>query len=194
VTRSQESMGGTAAEPLSAAAVITPARLTIPLLQPVLQKLVSVEIRDTAHNRLVTCIEILSPVNKREPGLLAYRQKRQRLYQADVHLLELDLLRRGTRPFAHPQLPAVPYAIALTRAQSAATDIWPLQISDPLPVLPIPLQAPDPDVPMDLSAAMTEIYDEAAYDLSVNYAESPPPPSFSAVDQTWMEQWLNGSS
>ncbi|NEO53891.1 MAG: DUF4058 family protein [Okeania sp. SIO3B5] len=31
-------------------------------------------------------IEVLSPVNKREPGLTNYRQKRRRLYQARVHL------------------------------------------------------------------------------------------------------------
>lgn len=103
--------------PASPASVsVTPAPLTLPVFQPVAVRLVSVEIRDTAKNVLITCIEILSPVNKREPGLSAYRQKRQRLYQAGIHLLELDLLRWGTRPFAHPRLPDVAYAIALTRA------------------------------------------------------------------------------
>src|SRR6266446_2555449 len=66
----------------------TPAPLTLPVLQPVDIQVVNVEIRDTAHNRLVTWIEILSPVNKREPGLTVYRQKRQRLFQASVHLVE----------------------------------------------------------------------------------------------------------
>src|SRR5215475_10402791 len=68
----------------------TPAPLTLPVLQPIEVQIVTVEIRDTAHNRLITCIEILSPVNKREPGLTVYRQKRHRLYQAGVHLVELD--------------------------------------------------------------------------------------------------------
>lgn len=76
----------------------TPAPLTLPLLQPVEVRVPTVEIRDTALNVLVTCIEILSPVNKREPELTQYRQKRQRLYQAGVNLIELDLLRRGNRP------------------------------------------------------------------------------------------------
>lgn len=76
----------------------------VPVVHPVAVRLTKVEIRDTAQNKLVTCIEILSPVNKREPGIADYRRKRQQLYQAGVHLLELDLLRRGTRPFAHPQL------------------------------------------------------------------------------------------
>jgi len=55
------------------------------MLLPIEVRIASVEIRDTA-NTLVACIEILSPVNKREPGLMPYRQKRQRLYNANVHL------------------------------------------------------------------------------------------------------------
>ena len=53
--------------------VSLPAPLTLPVLQPVDIRVVNVEIRDAAHNRLVTCIAILSPVNKREPGLTVYR-------------------------------------------------------------------------------------------------------------------------
>ncbi|MGB7414647.1 MAG: DUF4058 family protein [Thermosynechococcaceae cyanobacterium] len=184
----------TAQSESAATTVITPAGLTLPVVQPVSVRLASIEIKDTAKNKLVTCIEILSPVNKREPGLLTYRQKRQRLYQAGVHLLELDLLRRGTRPFAHPQLPEVPYAISLTRSKSPSMEVWPLQLSDPLPVLPVPLQMPDADVPMDLSAAIAEVYDEAAYDLSVNYAEPPPPPALSQIDQEWTVQLMNSPS
>jgi Protein of unknown function (DUF4058) len=83
--------------PQKSLASVTPATLTIPLTET---KLTNVEVRDTKNNQLVTSIEILSPVNKREPGLSTYRKKRQRLHQAGVHLLELDILRRGTRPFA----------------------------------------------------------------------------------------------
>ena len=80
---------------------ITPTSLSVSLLD-VEVRLATVEIRDTAQNQLVTSIEILSPVNKREPGLRKYRDKRRQLHQADVHVLEIDLLRRGQRPLAHP--------------------------------------------------------------------------------------------
>jgi hypothetical protein len=75
-----------------AGAAVTPitAPLTIPLPHA---RLATVEIRDVAQNILVTSIEILSPVNKREPHLSQYRQKRERLRAAHVHLLEIDLLR-----------------------------------------------------------------------------------------------------
>lgn len=169
----------------------TPAPLSLPLLQSIEVRIPSIEIRDTARNILVTSIEILSPVNKREPGMTAYRQKRQRLYQANVHLIEIDLLRRGTRPFNHPRIPAVPYLISLTRAQSGAIDLWPLQFVDRLPTIPVPLRDPDPDISLDLATALNEIYDEAAYDLSINYSESPPPPPLSEAEQQWVRQLLD---
>jgi hypothetical protein len=169
---------------------ITPATLSIPVILPVEVQLSSVEIRDTASNQLVTSIEILSPVNKREPGLAQYRVKRQRLYQAGVHLIELDLIRRGTRPVAHHRLPDVPYLITLTRARTGKTDVWPLALGNALPTLPIPLRPPDDDVTLDLAAALTAVYDEAAYDLSIDYRQEPPPPALSEADRTWIGELI----
>ncbi|MEM6251524.1 MAG: DUF4058 family protein [Cyanobacteria bacterium P01_D01_bin.156] len=169
---------------------ITPAQLSLPIPQAVQVRLTTVEIRDTAKNRLVASIAILSPVNKREPGLTTYRQKRQRLYQANVHLLELDLLRRGTRPFAQPRLPKVSYCISLTCAKAKQMQIWPVELSTPLPVVPVPLQHPDPDVPLDLQAILTAIYDEAAYDLSLDYEQAPPPPALNKAEMDWLQEQL----
>jgi hypothetical protein len=107
-----------AANPGGKPVLVTPATLTLPLLSPVEVRIATVEIRDTANNTLVACIEILSPVNKRVPGLTPYRQKRQRLYQSNVHLVEIDLLRRGTRPFNHPRLPNTAIRIGRCMAHS----------------------------------------------------------------------------
>ncbi|MEO0887448.1 MAG: DUF4058 family protein [Cyanobacteria bacterium J06648_10] len=173
---------------------ITPPSLALPVTQAVQIRLTSVEIRDTANNKLITSIEILSPVNKREPGLTAYRKKRQRLYQADVHLLELDLLRRGTRPFAQPRLPEVPYCIALTRAQSKQVEVWPVELPNSLPVVPVPLLLPDADAPLDLQSVLAAIYDEAAYDLTLDYSQTPPPPTLSSEEINWLKSTTNSIS
>jgi len=154
-------------------AAFTPAAMAIPALLPVPWQIPVVEIHDTAGNTLVTCLEILSPVNKREPGFQAYRGKRQRLIQAGVHLLEIDLLRRGLRAVHHAQVPATPYLTALTRANTGKTEVWPIRLDERLPVIPVPLRSPDADVPLDLQAALTAVYDEAAYDLSIDYQRSP---------------------
>ena len=182
-----------ASSPSGSTLTITPPTLALPVTQAVQVRLISVEVRDTANNKPITSIEILSPVNKREPGLTTYRKKRRRLYQANVHLLELDLLRWGNRPFAQPRLPDVPYCIALTRAHAKQIEIWPIDLPTPLPVVPIPLQAFDPDVPLNLQAALTDIYEEAAYDLTLNYSEVPPPPVMADDDAKWMRSLCSGS-
>lgn len=172
----------------------TPATLTIPVLLPVEIQIPVVEIRDTAQNQLITSIELLSPVNKREPGLLAYRQKRQRLYQAGVHLIELDLLRRGTRPIAHARVPEASYLIGLTRSHSGQTAIWPLTLADLLPILSVPLRQPDEDVLLDLAAAFASVYDEAAYDLSIDYTGDPPPPALRPAERQIVREVLGTHS
>jgi hypothetical protein len=52
--------------------------------------LTTVEIRDVAERRLVTVIEILSPVNKRGEGAREYHDRRMRLLQTQTHMLEID--------------------------------------------------------------------------------------------------------
>jgi hypothetical protein len=184
--------GSTATGALTAASLpITPAVLSVPLLD-IEVRLATVEIRDTAHNRLVTSIEILFPVNKREPGLSKYRDKRRQLHAANVHILEIDLLRRGQCPLAHPRIPQSAYRITLIRATARCADIWSLRLQDALPVVPVPLRQPDGDLPLDLATAFTTIYDRAAHDLSLNYDAPPPPPPLSAEEHTWVRQWTEG--
>ena len=168
---------------------IPTAPLTVPVFQPEV-RLASVEIRDVAKNELITTIEIISPVNKRQPDLTRYRQKRDRLYDAGVHLLEIDLLRRGQRPFTHQLIPACHYLITLTRRFGTTADVWPLQLTDKLPTLPVPLKEPDPDVVLDLGAVLTTVYDEAAYELSIDYDQLPPPPDLEPDLKAWLRELL----
>jgi hypothetical protein len=183
-----ETPGGTVG-----AAVVAPitAPITIPLPQV---RVPTVAIRDVAQNILVTSIEILSPVNKREPNLSQYRQKRARLRAAQVHLLEIDLLRRGTRAWMHPRIPHVSYLVLLTRAQASAVEAWPITLQDKLPTLPVPLRPPDPEAILDLSAALHAIYDEAFYHLSIDYTQEPPPPPFSREEMAWLRKQLKNAT
>jgi hypothetical protein len=174
-------MAGTAAQ-------IT-ASLTIPVPQV---RVATVAIRDVAQNVLVTSIDMLSPVNKQEPNLSHYRQKRERLRAAQVHLLEIDLLRRGTRAWNHPSLPDVPYLVLLTRAQASAVEAWPIKLQEKLPTLPVPLRPPAPEVILDLSAALDAIYDEALYSLSIDYTQDPP--LLSNEDRAWLQAQLQHSA
>lgn len=154
-------------------------------------RLVTIEIRDTAQRRLVTSIEILSPINKRSGGgLVEYRAKREMVILAGAHLLEIDLLRQGTRPPRLIDLPQSDYFVFLTRAeQGDLTETWPISVRDPLPVVPVPLLPGDDDVPLDLGHALRTICDEARYDLSIDYSQPPISP-LSEDDAEWARELL----
>lgn len=165
----------------------TPPTISIPIAPPVEVRIPVVEIRDQKDNRLITAIEILSPVNKRKPGLEPYRAKRLRLYESGVHLLEIDLIRRGERPFAYPNAPKAHYWATLVRAGSGRTDIWAFNVQDPLPAVPVPLQPPDQDRVLHLGRSMQLLYERSRYDLSIDYREDPPRPPFEEEEMEWIQ-------
>jgi hypothetical protein len=175
------------------ALTIAPAPLSIPLTIMTQVRQASVQIRDVASNQLVTSIEILSPSNKREPGMTAYLLKRDELRLAEVHLLEIDLLRRGKRAWPPESLPDSAYLATLIRARHIQAEVWPIGLRERMPVLPVPLRHPHTDVPLDIQAALGAIYDEADYPLTLDYGQPPPEPPLSEEDAAWattcIEQW-----
>lgn len=167
---------------------ITPETLVLPAIKPVAIRIPVVEIWDKKHNKLITAIEILSPVNKRRPGLQPYREKRLRLHYAGVHLIEIDLLRRGERPLVHPYLPPSHYLVSLLRAGSGQTQIWAIDVKESLPVIPVPLKHPDEDTFLDLDKALKDLYEQRDLGKAIDYGETPPPPAFSETDLQWMKE------
>jgi hypothetical protein len=151
---------------------------------------VSVEIRDVADRRLVTCIELLSPTNKRGPGREEYAAKRFQILAGNAHLVEIDFLRVGARfPTAQP-LPSNPYFVFVSRAgQRHQVEVWPIRLEQPLPVVPIPLLPEDAPVPLDLQRALTVIYDIIGYDELIDYTQGPPGP-LSPAELAWVEDQL----
>ena len=160
---------------------------------PSREKLTTIEIREAHTKTLVAIIEVLSPVNKRanSPGREEYLQKRGRVLQSHAHLLEIDLLRVGERvPMLDP-LPAAPYYVILSRVERRPlSEVWPIGLSNPLPVVPVPLLAPDPDVVLDLDAILTTVYNRSGYAKWINYAVPPPGPPFDAEAVVWVETVL----
>lgn len=156
-------------------------------------RLSSVEIREVNTFQLVTAIEILSPVNKR-PGQDAYEEyqrKRRELLRSQAHLLEIDLLRVGTRPPLQQPVPPAPYYVVLSRANKRPrVEVWPIQLWDSLPCLPVPLLEPDPDAVLDLGAMTAAVYERGAYAGFIEYQKSPPPPVFEQADQVWIDRQL----
>lgn len=182
-------------EPVSSAVAVTPAPVQSAVALEMPLRTHAIEIRATATDELVTIIEILSPVNKR-PGHDAYRdyqRKRRDLLRSEVHLLEIDLLRGGERPPLIEPVPPAPYYVTLSREQRRPTvDVWPIQLADSLPVLPVPLHPPDDDAPLDLGAAVAAVYERGAYASQIDYRQPPPPPTLSAAAESWLAELLSG--
>lgn len=149
--------------------------------------LLTVEIRDVAQRRLVTVIEILSPVNKRGDGAREYATRRTELLQTDTHLLEIDLLCQGQRIQLQGQPPPAPYYIYLSRADRRPyTLVYALSLRNPLPRIPVPLLAPDPDVVLDLQSALDACFELVGYENLLDYSALPPS-GHTAEDLTWIE-------
>jgi hypothetical protein len=175
---------------------ITPPALEIPIWSELEIKLMTVTIRTVSGSRLVTSIEILSLSNKRigSHAYRAYHRKRERLLRSPAHLMEIDLLRAGERPPLSEALPEASYFVVLSRAERRPTaEVWPIQLADRLPVAPVPLLAPDPDVPLDLGAAMAAVYQRAAYDRRLDYRRRPPAPPLTAAETAWLEERLRAA-
>ena len=164
-----------------------PVRLTLPNVDT--ERYTWLEILDTRTRRVVTVVELLSPTNKKPgPDRDEYLGKRAFLLFGSVHFVEIDLRRGGTRP-QPPVLPPCDYYVLLSRKQDRPqVGMWPLSLRERLPVVPIPLNAPDPEVRLDLQAVLHRVYDAADYGKYI-YSETPEPP-LSPEDAAWAQQFI----
>ncbi len=172
---------------------VTPAPVETVALHDVPLELFSVEIRRSDNEVLVTAIEILSPVNKQpsHDAYFEYRRKRRELMNSSAHLMEIDLLRGGTRSQLATPVPPAPYYVTLSRANRRPTvEVWPLALEERLPVLPVPLAAPDPDVPINLGDVVATVYERGGYDVQIDYRKAPPPPPLTAKERKWAAELL----
>jgi hypothetical protein len=153
------------------------------------ERLSFVEIRDRHSRELITIIEVLSPSNKRiGPDREKYVAKRRQLLASSVHFVEIDLLRGGPR-MPVEDLPDCDYCIMVSRIEKRPhVGIWPIRLRERLPVIPIPLRAPDADARLDLQEALDHLYDAAGYEDYI-YTGTPQPP-LHPDDAAWARQFL----
>ncbi|MBI4672921.1 MAG: DUF4058 family protein [Chloroflexi bacterium] len=162
-----------------------------------------VEIRDAAHgHKLVTLIEIVSPSNKRAgPDRRAYEAKQREVLESDAHMIELDLLRAGRRLLPYPELDeavyrfACDYLVVLNRS-NLRQDTWidytlyPIDVREILPVIPVPLGQGDSDVALDLQTVAQRAYRRGPYLRAIDYTQPPPEPAFSPEKVEWINARL----
>jgi hypothetical protein len=146
-----------------------------------------VEIHKADHE-LVTGIEIVSPLNKRAgtKGWDLYTWKRQLYLSGFANFIEIDLLRRGRCGPMFDMLPESRYSLLVShKEQAPRCAIWPAYCTEPLPVIPVPLAPPDPDVVLDLQPLVAAIYERSRYDRDIDYRRPVDPP-LSAAEAAWL--------
>jgi hypothetical protein len=144
------------------------------------------------ETRLVTCIEVLSPSNKRKgkKGWKLYLRKRNALLLGKANLVEIDLLRGGQRmPMVGPW-PQSPYYLLVGREDHVPScRVWPASFKEPLPEIPVPLASPDPDLPLALQPMIDAVYERSRYGRRLDYTRPLTPP-LSPEESAWLAERL----
>ncbi|MFP4435864.1 MAG: DUF4058 family protein [Chloroflexaceae bacterium] len=158
----------------------------LPMPEEVVERFL--EIREVATGAVITVIELLAPTNKLPgAGRLAYERKRLRLLASASHLVEIDLLRTGPPlPLRLPPGTAPgDYRMVISRApQRPTAEVLLFRVRDPIPALSIPLQPGEPEPQLPLNQVLHTLYDNAGYDLAVDYRQPPDPP-LTEADAAW---------
>jgi hypothetical protein len=143
-------------------------------------------------------LEILSPINKMSgtPGRRIYLKQQRRRLDADVHLIEIDLLRDGAHTVACPMRPqreeGWDYLVSLHRAGAQNKyELWPTALKDRLPRIAVPLTDGAADVVIDLQAILNRCYESGRYEMRIDYGEECPAP-LSQQNAKWIDELLRG--
>lgn len=154
------------------------------------------EIIDADGRQVVTVIEILSPTNKMSgsAGRKSYLDKRNEVMESSTHLVEVDLLRDGKGFVARERFPNADYFVFLSRTGSERRRnfVWPIDLTQKLPVVEIPLRERDEDAHLDLQACIEQVYDRGAYHMAIDYKDQPVP-ALTEQREAWADEILRNA-
>jgi hypothetical protein len=174
--------------PLAEAGVL---EVEIPMTDEVSENFL--EIREVHTHRLVTILELLSPVNKlNDEGRQQYLQKRSHILLSQTNLVEVDLLRAGNPMPVVGQPVASHYRILVSRAwQRPRAQLYPFNLQQPIPLFPLPLLRQDDPPEVDLGAILHALYERARFDLRLDYTQPSVPP-LGEEDAAWAGELISG--
>ncbi len=110
---------------------------------------------------------------------------------AGVHLVEIDLIRRGPHVLDIPEaflgsVRPFDYLIHIGRREGEKFEVYPVRLQDRLPRIRIPLKAGDADAALPLQPLLDEAYELLAMADRIDYSSDPAPPAVSRQDADWI--------
>lgn len=147
------------------------------------------KIKEVVTGRVITTIEILSPTNKRGQGRQKYEEKRQRVLNSRTNLVEIDLLRSGHSLPMNNALSSDYHVLISRETERPVADLYPFNLQDQMPIIPIPLQAADQEPTVDLKQIIEDIIVRSGYTHFIDYMIEPIP-NLPQADQRWLDELL----
>jgi hypothetical protein len=164
-----------------------------------IERFVEIYERRSSQDRLVATIEVVSPANKTRgnPGFDKYREKQGEVLATQSHLVEIDLLRKGThvtavpRDLAREKAGPFDYHVSVHRFDRPQDFfVYPIRLEQRLPVIMIPLLPGDPEVVLDLQATFDRAYDAGPFRRRIRYGEDPIRPTLRPEQALWVDSIL----
>jgi hypothetical protein len=190
-----------AVAPASDASVLTPQPVTTPTLvlggDVPMQDEVSenfLEIHEVKTGKLITIVELLSPVNKlHKQGREEYERKRGYVFRSWTSLVEIDLLRAG-EPMPVIGTPVKSdYRILVSRGtERPRAALMAFTLRQPIPAFRLPLLPGDAEPEVTLNRILHDLYRRARFDLRLDYTQSPIPP-LAEADTLWAQELTQAS-
>lgn len=168
-------------------AVVAPVTVTVPGVTK--KKARRLAIRDSRSLEVVTVIEVLSPSNKAGGAdRNKYLEKRMEVLTSRTNFVELDLLRGGQRMPIRTLPECDYYAMVSPWTARPPIGLWPFNLRDVLPTIPIPLRPGEPEPMLELKPVLDRAYDDGGFARRIY--RTPPEPPLSPADAEWAKGFL----
>jgi hypothetical protein len=149
------------------------------------------EIHEVKTGKLITIVELLSPVNKlHKQGREEYERKRGYVFRSWTSLVEIDLLRAGDpMPVVGAQIQS-DYRILVSRGlQRPRATLIACTLRHPIPTFRLPLLPGDDEPEVALNRILHALYQRARFDLRLDYTQPPVPP-LAESDAAWARELI----
>jgi hypothetical protein len=172
-----------------AVATLAPAILTH--VEPLRMEQPFLVLRTTDGRDIVSVIELLSPwIKSKRDGMAEYITKRDEYLHSSASIIEIDLLRGGSRLNCREPLPEGDYYAFISRSgHRPNVEVYWWSLTDRLPTIPVPLLPEDGDVALDLQATFDSVYERAGYDYTLKY-DAPLAPPADEAGQQWIDECI----